>query len=264
MKTVLAIAGSDSSGGAGIQADLQAIAAQGLHAATAITAITSQSPRRVFRVSPVSSSSLRDQLSAVSEMSLSGIKTGMLANADLVGVVADFLEEHRSVPCVVDPVLISSSGYALLDSAGLSLFVERVLPQTTVLTPNIPEAEVLLDRSIPDLAHARKAVQDLGQLGVGAVVLKGGHLEGEDVVDLLWDGLDTHHFKRPRVPVGPVHGTGCVHASTLASLLALGVPLVEAVARTQDHLHSGVSQAREVGNAWVVEPHPAADRERLR
>jgi hydroxymethylpyrimidine/phosphomethylpyrimidine kinase len=260
MKIVLSIAGSDSSGGAGVQADLQAIAAQGCHGATAITAITAQSPDRVHRVFAVPPEQLRAQLHALAEVDLAAIKTGMLASAELVDVVADFIESRdlSSVPLVVDPVFRSSSGHALLEADGIECLVRRVFPLVEVLTPNAIEAEVLLGCEVRTEKQATHAVQAIAQLGPGAVVLKGGHLQTEQVVDLVWDGHVLHRFERPRLKTSEVHGTGCVHASTLASLLALGVPLNDAVGRTQEHLSRGVTQARCLGSVRVVEPSPGA------
>ena len=256
MKIVLTIAGSDSSGGAGIQADVQAIAAQGLHGATAITAITSQSPRRVHRVDPVAVAVLRAQLAAVGEMSLSAIKTGMLATAELVDVVADFVESHLPLPLVVDPVLVSSSGHPLLEPDGVARFVERLMPLASVLTPNIPEASALLGHPVNGLDEAAAAAQELVAMGPGAVVLKGGHRPEGPVVDLLWDGDRIYRFDCPRVQGMSVHGTGCVHASTLAALLAKGEPLPRAVAGTQQHLRFGIDGARVLGDRRAVEPRP--------
>ena len=254
MKTVLSIGGSDSSGGAGIQADLQAIAAQGCHGATAITAITAQSPDRVHRVFPLPTEQLRAQLQALSSMEISAIKLGMLGTAELVDIVADFLESRASIPLVVDPVLVSSSGHALLEEEGVQRLVNRILPLAWVLTPNADEAGVLLGREVRTEEDARAAVQSLGRRGPRAVVLKGGHLQTEAIIDLLWDGQEVHTFVRPRLKRSSVHGTGCVHASTLAALLALGTPLVEAVDRTQEHLSRGVARARLLGSSRVVEP----------
>jgi hydroxymethylpyrimidine/phosphomethylpyrimidine kinase len=255
MKTVLTIAGSDSSGGAGIQADLRAIESLGCRGISAITAVTAQSMERVYGLYPLTPDALQSQLSAAEEEGIDGAKLGMLATAELVEVVADFLQRRSDLPLVSDPVMAASSGHPLLDAAGTQLLVQRVLPLTDVLCPNAVEAGILLNRSISTLPEARRAVRELADLGPRSVVLKGGHLQTDEVVDLLWDGESLHEFSGPRIPGQGVRGTGCVHASTLASLLTQGRGLVAAVSETAERLRECIVSSRERQISYLFPGH---------
>lgn len=255
MKTVLTIAGSDSSGGAGVQADLRAIESLGCRGVSAITAVTAQSMERVYGLFPLTADALQSQLSAAEEEGLNVVKLGMLATAELVDVVADFLQRKSDLPLVSDPVLAASSGHSLLDAAGTQLFVHRVLPLTDVLCPNAVEAGILLNRSVSTLRDARRAVRELADLGPRSVVLKGGHLQTDEVVDLLWDGESLHEFSGPRNPGPGVRGTGCVHASTLASLLAQGRELEAAASETAERLREYIAFSRARQISYLLPGH---------
>jgi hydroxymethylpyrimidine/phosphomethylpyrimidine kinase len=272
MHTALTIAGSDSGGGAGIQADLKAFQANGVFGMSVITAITAQNTRTVTRAEALSPELVRAQLDAVlDDLPVGAVKTGMLAESAIIEVVADVLAEHPHLPLVVDPVMISKSGSPLIADEAISTLVTRLLPLTTVLTPNAHEAARLLDRPVTTLTEAEGAVRDLGALGPRAVLLKGGHLEGTDeAVDLLWDGAALHRFAAPRVDTPHTHGTGCTTAAALAANLSRGLPLVEAIDRTKRYVHGAIVHALPLGGGhgpthhfWFLEGtglFPADDR----
>jgi hydroxymethylpyrimidine kinase/phosphomethylpyrimidine kinase len=220
----LTIAGSDSGGGAGIQADLKAFAAAGCFGMSAIVALTAQNTVGVTAVHETPSDFVRAQLEAVfSDIGVDAAKTGMLFSREAIATVADFLEGHP-VPLVVDPVMLASSGARLLQDDAVSTLVERLFPLATVVTPNLNEAEALTGISGP----RRELAERITELGAPAVVVTGGH--GREAVDHLFDG--THHVEIPvaRYDIAATHGAGCTHSATLAAELAKGQPL-EAAAR---------------------------------
>jgi len=218
----LTIAGSDSGGGAGIQADLKAFAAAGVHGMSAIVALTAQNTTGVTAVHEVPPEFVTAQLEAVfSDLGVDAAKTGMLFSRRVIDVVADFLETHP-VPLVVDPVMIASSGAKLLSDDAVGTLVSRLFPLATVVTPNLPEARALCD----NLAEGRRELAErLVGLGAPAAIVTGGH---GDPVDHLFDGSDHVEIPVERHDVAATHGAGCTHSATLAALLALGLPLVEA------------------------------------
>jgi hydroxymethylpyrimidine/phosphomethylpyrimidine kinase len=216
------IAGSDSGGGAGIQADLKAFAAAGVHGMTAIVALTAQNTREVTAVHEVPPWFVRAQLDALAgDIGIDAVKTGMLFSRAIIDAVADWLEEHP-VPLVVDPVLVASSGAKLLEDDAVDLLVERLFPLATVVTPNVAEARALTSSDMqPDgLAEALVA------LGASAALVTGGH--GEKPADHLFDGSEHHEIPFDRRDVAATHGAGCTHSATLAALLARGLSLLEA------------------------------------
>lgn len=251
--SVLTIAGSDSGGGAGIQADLKAFAAQGVHGLSALAALTAQHTRGVLGVHVPPPAFLRLQLQACFEdFEIPVVKLGMLANAELIHAVADFFEGRPEVQLVLDPVMIATSGARLLEAAALSALRARLLPRATVITPNIPEAELLLGRPIPDPASAPAALESLLGLGARGVLLKGGHLPGgEEVVDLLGHGAHRSAFRHPRLALEG-HGTGCTLASALAAQLCLGRSLEEACRIATDYVHGALQHAYRPGRSEVA------------
>ncbi len=245
--SALTIAGSDSGGGAGIQADLKAFAAMGVHGLSAITALTAQHTRGVTAVHVPPVAFLRAQLDACFEdFDVRAVKLGMLANAEVIHAVADALEHWRPAHVVLDPVMIASSGAVLLEPAALEAMRERLLPLASVLTPNIPEAALLLGRAIADGEDAEDALLELLALGPAAVLLKGGHLDGDPVVDRLQDGDALHEFEHPRLAVEG-HGTGCTLAAAIAALLARGDTLPDAVGAAADYLHEALARGYRPG-----------------
>jgi hydroxymethylpyrimidine/phosphomethylpyrimidine kinase len=249
---VLTIAGSDSGGGAGIQADLKTIAAHGLHGLSAIAALTAQNTRGVSSVHVPPVAFLRAQVDACfDDFRIGAVKLGMLANARVIDAVADALEHWRPAHVVLDPVMVASSGATLLDPRALSALRRRLLPLATVVTPNIPEAELLLGRRIATGADADAALADLRALGARAVLLKGGHLRGRAMVDRLDDGRATHAFVHGKLRVSG-HGTGCTLASAVAANLALGMPLAGACGAATDYVHGALLGASRPGKGRVA------------
>ena len=218
---LLTIAGSDSGGGAGIQADLKAFAAAGAHGMTAIVALTAQNTLGVSAVHEVPTAFVTRQLEAVfTDIGVDAAKTGMLFSRGVIEAVADFLAVHR-VPLVVDPVMVASSGASLLEEDAVEALVTRLFPLATVVTPNLMEAQALASNRL--LQTKRELAEALVELGARAVIVTGGH--GPEAVDHLFDGRE--HFEIPveRLDVAATHGAGCTHSATLAALLARGLPL---------------------------------------
>ena len=229
---VLIIAGSDSGGGAGLQADLKAVAALGGHGMCVVTALTAQNTRGVEAVHPVPLDFVEAQYRAVSQdIGLDAVKTGMLHSAPLVERVAGLLREV-SAPVVVDPVMVAKGGDRLLEKEAVEALKELLLPRADLLTPNLDEAGELLGRPVRDRAGMEDAARELVEMGARAVLVKGGHLEGEPG-DVLYDGRRVHFFNAPRIDTPNSHGTGCTLASACATLLAQGRGLVETVERAR-------------------------------
>ncbi len=223
----LTIAGSDSGGGAGIQADLKAFAAAGCHGMSAVVALTAQNTMGVSAVHEVPAGFVRQQLDAVwDDIGVDAAKTGMLFSRELIEVVADWLGEHP-VPLVVDPVMVASSGARLLQDDAVDSLVTRILPLATVVTPNLMEAEALVGAG-----NRRELAERIHELGAAAVVVTGGH--GDPPVDHLFDGVEHTEIPVARHEVPATHGAGCTHSATLAALLAHGAPLVEAARGAAD------------------------------
>lgn len=225
----LTIAGSDSWGGAGIEADLRTFAAFGVWGGAAVTAVTAQNHRGVLAASLVEPDLVEAQIDAVAETgSVRAVKTGMLGDARVIEAVAAALERHRLGPLVVDPVQAASQGGSLLDPAALPVLVKRLLPMCTLLTPNLPEAEALLGTRIPDRAGMPAAAAALASLGPAAVLLKGGHLAGGESPDLLWVEGRPVWLEGDRVPAAHTHGTGCTLSAAVAAQLSRGEDLLAA------------------------------------
>ena len=247
---VFVVAGSDSGGGAGIQADIKAVTCLGGFAAGAITALTAQNTRGVFGISPVSPDFIRLQMEVVlQDLGADCIKTGMLASAAIVETVAEALADFAPlVPLVLDPVMVAKGGAALLADSAAAALIGRLLPRARLLTPNIPEAEVLLGRRIGGLAEMDRAAVDLLALGPRAVLLKGGHMEGDDLVDLLADAAGVRRFSGRRIASRSTHGTGCTLASAIATGIAQGLELDAAVARARDYVRQAIVTAPGLGS----------------
>ena len=244
---VLIVAGSDSGGGAGLQADLKTVLALGGYGMTAVTALTAQNTLGVQEVMPVPAGFVRRQMRVVlDDLGADAVKTGMLKDADIIAAVA--AELPAGVPVVVDPVMIAKGGASLLDPAALDALKTALLPRTTVLTPNLPEAEALLGRAIADLDGMKRAAETLIALGPAAVLLKGGHLDGELVHDVLVDAGGIEVFSAPRIPSRHTHGTGCTLASALATGLGARLSLVQATARAREYVREAIRTAPGFGH----------------
>lgn len=247
LKVALTIAGSDPAGGAGIQGDLRVFSALGLHGVSAITSVIAQATRGVRAAWPVTAEQLRAQLDALFEdVSIDVAKTGALGTAANVGVVVEVLS-RTSTPLVVDPVIASSSGAALLDDAGVRAVIERLMPRATLITPNAPELGLLLGIAAPrDVEGLVRAAERLVSIGARAVLAKGGHLEGEPV-DVLVDAHGAREFSGSRIQTTCTRGTGCTLSSAIAARLALGDALADAVAFARAFLRDAMTAAVPIG-----------------
>ena len=244
MKKLLTIAGSDSSGGAGIQADLKTFAALGTYGMSCICALTAQNTKGVTRVTNTPVEMVKAQLEAIyDDVPPDGIKTGMLSTKEIVDAVADFLKAHSGAPLVVDPVMVATSGDVLLQADAITTYKEKLIPLATLITPNIPEAEVLSGLSITDEASRKKAAEKLMELGAKAVLIKGGH-HVLDADDLLYDGQTFTSFTGKHVETENTHGTGCTLSSALAASLAKGMTLVEATREAKAYMEGAIERAR--------------------
>jgi hydroxymethylpyrimidine/phosphomethylpyrimidine kinase len=246
---LLVIAGSDPSGGAGIQADLKTAQAFSVYAQTAITAVTVQNTLGVTGNHMVPPEIVRDQIIAcLSDIGADAIKTGMLGNAEMVEMVAATLAEHApGIPLVVDPVMVAKGGSSLLDAAAVTALKKKLLPLAHLATPNLPEAEVLTG-VYPNSEHrARNAAMVFKMTGVGSVLFKGGHGEGETVRDILWSGEDFTTFESPRIDTRHTHGTGCTLATAIACGLAEGRALPDAVGRAIGFVQNAIRTAPGLG-----------------
>ena len=251
--SVLTIAGSDSGGGAGIQADLKTFAAHGVHGLSALAALTAQHTRGVTAVHVPPLDFLEAQLEACfDDFDIRAAKLGMLASAGVIETVARVLERHRPPHVVVDPVMIATSGARLLEEDALDALRTRLLPLATVITPNLPEAELLLGWKIGDLEAMSQAARALRSLGAPAALLKGGHLAGSgEVVDILADDEGEQRTAHPRLPLD-AHGTGCTLASAVAANLARGMPLRAACAAATGYVHAALRGGYRPGRGEVV------------
>jgi hydroxymethylpyrimidine/phosphomethylpyrimidine kinase len=247
---VLVIAGSDSGGGAGIQADIKTITALGAYAATAITALTAQNTLGVHGIMTVPPAFIRQQIEVVlSDIGADVIKIGMLGDVATIGTVCDALEDFApDVPVVLDPVMVAKGGHALLAVQAVDSLRQRLLPLSAVITPNLPEAEALTGLTIRTEAEMRVAAAALLALGVPAVLLKGGHLEGDTVVDLLATEAGTETFTAPRIDTRHTHGTGCTTASALAAGLAQGLTMRDSVIRARAYVRAAIAAAPGLGH----------------
>ena len=245
---VLIVAGSDSGGGAGIQADIKTVGALGGYAATAITALTAQNTLGVFGVSPVLPEFVAQQMRIVlNDLGADAIKTGMLCDAGVIdAVTAVFDSMTTTIPLIVDPVMIAKGGAALLDAAALGS-LRTLLKRALLVTPNLPEAEALLGRKIAGLDAMMVAARDLLETGAKAVLLKGGHGEGSVVTDILVSQGEAFVFDSARIETRHTHGTGCTLASAIATGLAQGMPLKPAVERARSYVLEAIRTAPGFG-----------------
>jgi hydroxymethylpyrimidine/phosphomethylpyrimidine kinase len=245
---VLVLAGSDSGGGAGIQADIKTITALGGYAATAITAITVQNTLGVTGVHPIPLNIVEAQARAVlDDIGADAFKTGMLGDAATVEVVARVLDSAKAVPAVIDPVMIAKGGASLLADQAIGALKSLLIPRATLLTPNAPEAAALTGLSVETTDDLRRAGEALLELGAHAVLMKGGHVAGERVVDLLITRQGETAFEGERIETRHTHGTGCTLASACATGLAQGLSLTESVARAWNYVHEAMLRAPGFG-----------------
>ncbi len=247
MKHCLTIAGSDSCGGAGIQADLKAFSANGVYGMSVITAITAQNTQGVFAVQDVTPALIARQIEAIfDDIRVDAIKIGMVSRTDTIEIIAKTLKKYPLPPLVIDPVMISKSGYDLLQPEAKKALIKTLLPMATLITPNLPEAEVILGYAIDDISHMKKAALELHKLGCQYVLIKGGHLN-DDATDVLFDGKTLHLLHAKRLNSINTHGTGCTLSSTIAANLAKGFDIQEAVKRAKEYITHAIERGFTLG-----------------
>ncbi|MDD2485365.1 MAG: bifunctional hydroxymethylpyrimidine kinase/phosphomethylpyrimidine kinase [bacterium] len=250
---VLAFGGTDSSGGSGLSADQRAVRDGGGYLFGIVTAVTAQGPAGVASVIPISAEGVRDQAEAILKEGLrpDAIKCGMLVNAAVVSTVADIIAEYSLSNLVLDPVILSTSGRCLLDGEGIKMLKQRLLPLTTLVTPNIPEAEWLTGVQIRKEDDMHQVISILMKHGVQAVLLKGGHATGDEVMDILYDGTGFQRYLHRRLPGNP-RGTGCTLASAVSVRLAGGMEMATAVFQSLDYMQQVISTAADIGGVTVL------------
>ncbi len=267
MPRAMTIAGSDSGGGAGIQADLKTFAALGVFGTTAITALTAQNTCGVTAVVELAPEFVAAQIDAViTDIGIDAAKTGMLANAAIIETVAHKVREHRIERLVVDPVMIAKSGASLLRTDAVEVLRRTLLPLALVITPNLPEASALSQRPVRMAREMEEAARAIHALGPRYVVVKGGHLEGaEESADLLFDGYEIHRYSTSRIATRHTHGTGCIFSAAIAAGLAQGLDPRAAVAQAKRVVTAAIKGGLALGSghgpanpmATLVAPHPA-------
>ena len=258
---VLIIAGSDSGGGAGIQADIKTCAAFGAYSMTTITAITAQNTVGVQQVEVLSPALVRAQIESVMmDIGADVIKIGMLGNQAIVETVADaLLEFGEDCFVVLDPVMVATSGDTLLEDAAIAALKDRLLPMADLITPNVPEAALLTGMTVDDVESMQKAGETLLEMGAYAALMKGGHLEGKSVLDMLVTGEGTNMMSSPRIRSRHTHGTGCTLASACAAAISLGIDMDEAVMSAREFVFEAIRTAPKFGKGNGPLNHGLAD-----
>jgi hydroxymethylpyrimidine/phosphomethylpyrimidine kinase len=248
MKIALTIAGSDSSGGAGIQADLKTFHAFGVFGTSALTAITAQNTVGVTAIHVLPTDIVRQQIQATADdLPPSAVKTGMLATSELVSVVSEAIRVHHFANFVLDPVMVATSGDSLLDRAAEAEIAERLVPLADLVTPNLAEAAILVGSPVQTVAEMEAAARGLVRMGARAALVKGGHLPGDVVVDVLYDGETLQHWERLRLATTNTHGTGCTLSAAITAGLAIGRPLRTAVNDALEYVRRAMQTAPGLG-----------------
>lgn len=246
--TTLIIAGSDSCGGAGIQADIKTCAAIGVYATTAITAVTAQNTLGVQGIQPISAEMVRKQVEAILEdFTVDSIKIGMLCNAEIASSVADILSHVSRIPIILDPVMVSTSGHCLLSEDAINIIKHRLLPMAKLITPNMQEAAMLSGCEIESCNDIAQSANKIMQYNCHAVLMKGGHLAGSEAVDTLYTcDKQVYHYTSPYVDTRNTHGTGCTLASAIAAFTALHHDLPQAITLAKDYVYQAISSASDI------------------
>lgn len=254
MKNVLTIAGSDSCGGAGIQADLKTFSANGVYGMSVITAVTAQNTQGVFAVQDINESIIKSQIDAIfTDIEVDAVKIGMVSKITTIEAIAQKLQQYKAKNVVLDPVMISKSGYALLNPEAKSALIKKLIPQAFLITPNIPEACEILKEinaekiSIKTIEDMKSAAKEIYKLGCKNVLLKGGHMEG-DAVDVLYDGKDITCLFSKRIQTKNTHGTGCTLSSAIAANLALEYKINDAVKRAKEYITIAIEHSLDIGH----------------
>jgi hydroxymethylpyrimidine/phosphomethylpyrimidine kinase len=249
MHTALTIAGSDSGGGAGIQADLKTFAAHGVYGTSVVTAVTAQNTRGVASWMALPPAMVRAQIDAViADIGADAVKIGMLANAAIVHTVAAAVRELKLPHVVLDPVMVAKGGHHLLESDAVHALRTTLLPLADVVTPNAPEAEMLTGVPVHSLADVREAGRRILDMGARVVLIKGGHIEGEESVDVAFTAAETFELRGPRIDTTSTHGTGCTLSSAIAASLARGLSVREALQRAREYVEGAIRHAPQLGS----------------
>ena len=249
MKQVLTIAGSDSGGGAGIQADLKTMTTLGTYGASVITAVTAQNTLGVQGVKVLDKNVVARQLDSVlTDLNFSAAKTGMLANEEIIKVIVEKIKQYNQKNLVVDPVMVATSGDVLLEESAVKTLKKDLIPLAKIITPNLQEAKVLVGYDVDAKVEVKKLAQELYELGPEAVLVKGGHEQAEKAVDILYDGNHYHQLSAPRINTNDTHGTGCTLSSAVASHLALDYGFLAAVERSKKFITQAIKAGVKVGS----------------
>lgn len=254
-KVVLTIAGSDSCGGAGIQADLKTFSALGTYGMSVITAVTAQNTTGVVDVREMDVDIVKKQIDCLfADIQIDAVKIGMVSNSAIIHVIAACLEENKAVNVVVDPVMVAKSGHYLLRPEAKEELITVLFPLAAVVTPNIPEAELITNLKIENLEQMKKAARLIYELGPACVVVKGGHLT-EDAVDVLYDGAGFKYYQGMRVDTKNTHGTGCTFSSAIAAHLARGYAMPEALKLAKEYINGAILHSIELGHGFGPTGH---------
>jgi hydroxymethylpyrimidine/phosphomethylpyrimidine kinase len=247
MKKVLSIAGSDCSGGAGIQADLKTFSAHGVFGMSVIVSVVAENTSRVIEFQDVRPDMVQKQIDAVFEdIEVDAVKIGMLSSSEIMLAVAEKLKEYRPVNIVIDPVMYAKNGCALMDPNAIDVLIKVIVPLADVITPNIPEAEKMADIDIKSIGDMERAAKIIHNMGCRNVLVKGGHAKG-DAVDVLYDGKEFCHFSAQRINTKNTHGTGCTYSSAIASNLALGLTVTEAIYKAKQYVTTAIEHSLSIG-----------------
>lgn len=248
MKVALTIAGSDSSGGAGIQADIKTFQAHGVFGMSAITAVTVQNTQKVYDIQEIRPQIVSGQIQCLfDDITIHAVKVGMVAGIELIEAIAHTLRENTLPPVVVDPVMISKSGYHLLKQDAQEALIKHLFPLATVLTPNIHEAQAFIKKDIRTIDDMKEAARQILQMGAEKVVVKGGHMEGQAATDILYDGNSFKELTGRRFDTKNTHGTGCTFSSAIAANLALGKDFFDAVTLAKQYITGAIEHALNIG-----------------
>ena len=253
----LSIAGSDSSAGAGIQADLKTFSALGVYGVTAVTCVVAETPGRVSQIEPVSPAVVREQIEVLlRSFPVAAIKTGLLFSAEIVQAISSVLREHRSIPLVIDPVMVATSGDPLLQDDAIEIYDRELFPRAALITPNLDEAARLIGKPLADLRAMRDAGEILANKYGVSVLLKGGHLAGDQATDLLFLNGNVMEFSAPFSRGIATHGTGCTYSAAITAGLATGLPLEEAVRRAKNFVSAAIAQHHAWGDIHALNHSP--------
>lgn len=257
MPVALTIAGSDSSAGAGIQADLKTFSALGVYGLTALTCVVAETPGRVSKIEPVSAALVRDQIEVLlRSFPVAAIKTGLLFSAEIIAAIAGVLREHRRRPLIIDPVMVATSGDALLQDDAIAAYERELFPLAALLTPNLDEATRLIGRAIGDLDAMHEAGKVLARKYGVPILLKGGHLAGDQAIDILFHDDNAIEFSAPFSRGVATHGTGCTYSAAITAGLASGLELPEAVRRAKEFVSATIAQHHAWGDIHALNHSP--------